>query len=263
MAQGGNKGLKKFYNIVYKKGEKMHYTSLLLSGDNIPPAKAEVLKKISWKGKTVLDAGCGTGGLAYEIAKRGAARVLAVDYSDSAIQVAKKTHAHTHLEFRCGDILEIKEKFDVVVTLGTLEHLDDPFVALKKLNSLLAPGGSLIATCPNWVNVRGYILLALGYLFDLPITKADLHYLTPVEFERWAKKLKMIVTWKTIEQEWGHGWKMTDDLSRRLPHVFRDAGVAVSVAKIKKFVSWLEDHAVRFEKDEPHTGAVALYHLKK
>ncbi|MBI2056303.1 MAG: class I SAM-dependent methyltransferase [Candidatus Sungbacteria bacterium] len=258
-----NKELQSFYNSVYEKGEKRHYTSLLLSGDKIPPAKAEVLKELSWKGKNVLDAGCGTGELAHAIAKRGAESVVGIDYSDAAIGEAKKTHVRRNLEFRCKNISDTKERFDVVVSLGTLEHLDDPFGALKQLSSLVKPKGSLIITCPNWTNVRGYILLTLKFLFDMSITKADLHYFTPVEFEAWAKKLHLKLSWRTVEQEWGHGKKMIEDLSRRLPNVFRDAGIRISQNKIKEFIHWLDEHAVRLEKNEIHAGAVALFHLKK
>lgn len=258
-----NKNLKQFYNSVYTKGEKKHYTSLFLSGDKIPPAKAEVLKEIVWKGKWVLDAGCGTGELAFEIAKCGAARVLGVDYSEPAVKTARELYVHKNLEFSCADISGIKEKFDVVASLGTLEHLDDPFVALKQFSSLLKPKGALIVTCPNWTNVRGYILLSLKFLFDLPITKADLHYLTPVEFEAWAKKLRLKLSWRTVEQEWGHGKKMIDDLSRRLPNVFRDADMKISDVRIKDFLTWLEAHMSVLEKNEVYTGAVAVYHLQK
>ena len=84
-----------------------------------------------------------------------------------------------------------KGKYDVIVSLGTLEHMDDPLRSLMHLKSLLLPGGKLVLTCPNWSNPRGYMLLTLYFLFNAPITLADLNYLTPVEFQKWAKKLKM------------------------------------------------------------------------
>ncbi len=258
-----NKDLKKIYNKIYKKGERGHYTSLILSGDKVPPAKTEVLKEISWRGKIVLDAGCGTGELAYCIAKKGAKEVLGVDYSKEAIAVAHKTYRSENLAFRAGNIENIQGRFDVVVSLGTLEHLNDPLSALRKLKNLLSPDGSLIITCPNWSNPRGYILMALKLLFDAKITLADLHYFTPLEFQGWAKKLRMKLSWRTVEQSWGHGEKMIKDFEKRLPNVLlKDKRFKTSSAQIQDLINWLKNHAVPLEKNTPFGGAVGLYHFR-
>ena len=257
-----NKDLATFYNSVYKKGEKKHYTSLLLSGDKVPPAKAEVIKEISWKDKTVLDAGCGTGELVYLIAKKGAKLVLGIDYSKEAIDVAQKTYREKNLSFACTDIKRLKgKKFDVITTLGTLEHVDDPLAVLKKLKNMLNPGGSLIVTCPNWVNPRGYMLQMLAQLFDAKITLADIHFFTPIEFEIWAKKLGMDLKWKTVEQEWGHGEKCISDFKRRLLNVVRDSKLPTDQKRIDRFIKWLDAHMVPLEKNTAYGGAVGLYHL--
>jgi len=258
-----NKDLTSFYNSVYKKGEKKHYSSLLLSGDKVPPAKMEVIKEISWKGKVVLDAGCGTGELPYLIAKKGAKRVIGVDYSQQAIDVAKEIYRLPNLEYVCGDIADIKGTFDVITTLGTIEHLDDPLSVLRKLKLMLAKKGSLIVTCPNWVNPRGYMLLMLKYLFDAKITLADIHFMTPLEFEAWAKKLRMKLTWKTVEHEWAHGKKCISDFERRLSNVMRDSKLPTDERKILDFIAWLETHMLPIEQNTTYGGAVGLYHLKQ
>ena len=258
-----NKDLATFYNSVYKKGEKGHYTSLLLSGDKVPMAKAEVIKEVSWKDKTVLDVGCGTGMMPYSIAKKGARHVLGIDYSKEAIGVAEKSYHAKNLSFECTDLSRLKgKKFDVITTLGTLEHVDDPLAVLRKLKSMLNPGGSLIVTCPNWVNPRGYMLQMLAQLFDAKITLADIHFFTPIEFEGWAKKLGMNLKWKTVEQEWGHGEKCISDFKRRLPNVARDSKLPTDQKHIDQFIKWLETHMVPMERNTRYGGAVGLYHLK-
>lgn len=258
-----NKDLKKFYDSVYKKGERKHYTPLLLFGDKVPPAKAEVLREISWKGKIVLDAGCGTGELAGLIAKKGAKRVVGVDYSKDAIVAAKTSWQNSNLEFFQKDLNDIKEKFDVVVSLGTLEHLDEPLEALKKLKNLVKPKGSLIITCPNWTNPRGYILQTLRHLFDAKITLADIHYFSPLDFTNFAKKLNMKLTWRTIDHSWAHGEKLVKDFTRRLPNVLlKDKRFKTDPVRITGFVSWIENTVVPIESKKPHSGAVGLYHLR-
>ena len=253
-----NKSLKKIYNKIYAKGERKHYSSILFSGDRVPLAKREVLKEINWRGKNVLDAGCGTGEIAFLIAKDGAKKVLGIDYSKEAILEAKKLHSRPNLSYECADLRKIKGKFDIIVSLGTLEHLDYPFSALKNLRAKLNPGGHLIITCPNWTNPRGYILMALLYLYRAKITLADLHYLTPTDFEGWAKELKMKLSWRTTEQEWGHGAKMILDFKKRLPKVVKS-----NKKKIEEFIVWLEKSAIPLEKNTKSSGAVGLYHFRK
>lgn len=41
------------------------------------------------------------------------------------------------------------ERFDCIVCNDVLEHLEDPWAALRTLGSLLAPGGSIVASIPN------------------------------------------------------------------------------------------------------------------
>lgn len=259
-----NKDLKKFYDAVYAKGESRHYTKLRLAKKgNLAADRAAVLAEMSWKGKTVLDVGCGTGETAYHIARRGAARVVGLDYSAQAIAVARRTYRHPNLFFEKKDIKNMREKFDVVITMGTLEHTDDPLATLKKLKQLLHPGGSIIVTSPNWSNPRGYMLLTLFFLFHARITLADLHYFTPIEFQQWAKALKMKLAWRTVDQDWAHGEKLVRDLARRLPNVARDSRLPATNARIKEFVVWIQRHVLPLEKDASHTGAIGVYHFRK
>lgn len=257
-----NAELKKFYNAVYKGGEQSHYTKLLFAKGRLAEDRIAVLGELSWKGKIVLDMGCGTGETAYSIAKRGAQAVLGVDYSRAAIAAAKKTYCHPRLSFLCQNIADVKGSYDAVITMGTLEHVDDPFPFLKKCKNLLRPGGSILVTSPNWVNPRGYVLLALKFLFNAPITLADIHYFTPRNFEVFASKLKMNMSWKTIDHEWSQGTRLIKDFQRRLPRIFSDRGLRVSEEKIHAYIGWLKEHLLRFEKPGKHTGAIGIYHFK-
>lgn len=258
-----NKELKKFYDSVYKKGEARHYTSLLFSGDKAPPARTEALREISWRNKTVLDAGCGTGELAYEIARREAKFVQGVDFSQEAIRLAQKNYTLPNLAYACVDLGGVKGKFDVIVSLGTLEHMDNPLACLRALKAMLRPGGHLLVTSPNWTNPRGYILLTLWYLFRARITLADLHCLTPIEFIAWAKKLNMKLTWRTVDQDWAHGQKLVRDFMRRLPNVSRDSKLPTTKKRIEEFIRWIRTHIIPLERDLPHTGAIGVYHFRK
>jgi len=83
-----------------------------------------------WKGKTVLELGCGTGELACALALSGA-KITAIDFSLSSIKkargLAKKLGVAKKTKFIEKNILNIKEdefggKFDCVIALGSLHH---------------------------------------------------------------------------------------------------------------------------------------------
>ena len=123
------------------------------------------------------------------------------------------------------DVNEIKEKFDVIVSNGTLEHMDDPLKSLKLFKKHLTKNGCIITTSPNWSNPRGYMLMPLLLLFNAPITLADLHYFTPVDFKNFSKQLGMSLSWKTFDKSWGHGDILVEDFKKRLGNVLRDSNL--------------------------------------
>lgn len=91
------------------------------------------------RGRRVLDAGCGTGAMAVELARRGA-EVLAIDLSPTLVQYAReRLPAHLgegSIEFRSGDMLDVAlGAFDHVVAMDSLIHYrtDDAVRALATL----------------------------------------------------------------------------------------------------------------------------------
>lgn len=257
-----NGDLRKFYDNIYKKGEESHYTKFLFARGSSAEDRVAVLKELSWKGKSVLDIGCGTGETAYAIACRGAQRVIGIDYSKDAITAAEKKYRHPRLSFLCQNIADTKGTYDAIITMGALEHIDSPLGLLKKCKRMLARGGSIIVTSPNWSNPRGYILLALKFLFDAPVTLADIHYFTPRDFEIFASKLKMNMSWKTVDHEWSQGGRLIKDFERRLPNVLRDAHLPTRKENITAYLNWLKKYLLKFEKPSMHTGAIGVYHFK-
>lgn len=260
-----NTDLKKIYNKAFKKGEQKHFTKFMAKEGVLPVEDRMVLERVKWKGKRVLDVGCGTGLLVHEIAKRGG-EAIGIDYSKDAIDEAKSLHQHPRVEYREEDIYKTyrkykKESFDYVVSLGTVEHLDKPFESLKLFKTFLKPGGSIIITCPNWTNPRGFVLQTMLRLFDAPITLADIHYFSPRVFEEWAKRNNCTLQWETFDESWGAGEVMINDFKRRLPNVLRDMEIK-NDAGIKSLITWLEKEALTFPWTGDHIGATALYHFK-
>lgn len=86
---------------------------------------------LSWlpadmSGLTLLDAGCGTGALSAEAARRGA-RVTAIDVAESLVAIARERLPadidHGLIDFRAGDMMdEGLGRFDYVVAMDSLIH---------------------------------------------------------------------------------------------------------------------------------------------
>ncbi len=91
------------------------------------------------RGARLLDAGCGTGSLALEAARRGAS-VVAVDLAPNLIELARQRTlddpAAESIEFRSGDMLDASlGRFDYVVAMDSLIHYtaSDMTAALNSL----------------------------------------------------------------------------------------------------------------------------------
>ena len=94
--------------------------------------------------RRALDAGCGDGLLASELAEV-CGEVIGIDNHAPTIARARAKHHRANLTFVDGDIMThpfAGESFDFVASIATLHHLPlDP--ALRRLRDLLRPGGVL------------------------------------------------------------------------------------------------------------------------
>ena len=86
-------------------------------------------------GKTVLDIGCNGGFYTMEMKRRGAARVLGIDFDEDYLNQARFAAEVEGLdiEFRrmsVYDVGALSERFDIVFFIGVLYHLRHPLLAL-------------------------------------------------------------------------------------------------------------------------------------
>lgn len=110
------------------------------------------------EGKAVLDLGCGSGRYSVEFAKRGAERVVGVDFAESMIRladaIALDQDVNNICEFNVGDLFEYQpqERFDLVLSIGVFDYTENPLSLLEKMQSLSR--GKLIATFPSYSAIR-------------------------------------------------------------------------------------------------------------
>ena len=94
-------------------------------------------------GRTVLDIGCNGGFYSIEMKKRGAERVLGLDFDERYLEQARFAAEVTgqDIEFRqmsVYDVAELGERFDVVLFMGVLYHLRHPLLALDLIHEHVA-----------------------------------------------------------------------------------------------------------------------------
>jgi 2-polyprenyl-3-methyl-5-hydroxy-6-metoxy-1,4-benzoquinol methylase len=107
---------------------------------------------------SALDAGCGTGIFSQYLARKGW-NVTAIDASPEMIEAARNYESLiTHYELK-GAIdfqnctIESFEaapnSFDVILSLSSLEYIEDDESAIQKFHKLLKPSGLLVVSVPN------------------------------------------------------------------------------------------------------------------
>jgi len=96
-------------------------------------------------GDRVLDVACGTGVLLPDYLKRQVGHLTGIDISPEMIRIARKKCDQPEVEFICGDVesTEFEELFNRVVVYNAFPHFPDPAALIKRLSSLLLPGGTL------------------------------------------------------------------------------------------------------------------------
>lgn len=97
-------------------------------------------------GERVLDIGCGIGAVAYDLAEKAGANVLAIDLNPNNIALARQRYAHRCITYQVGDALKDlpATPFDVVILSNVLEHLPGRVEFLHRLQSNIQPARILV-----------------------------------------------------------------------------------------------------------------------
>lgn len=112
-------------------------------------------------GEKVLDVGCGTGLLAYDLGQLTGPKgeVLGIDLSDDMLRYAtERCEEQPQVRFAQGDCTALAapaEHFDAVVCTQVLLYVEDVDAALAEFRRVLKPGGRLAVLETDW---RGAVL---------------------------------------------------------------------------------------------------------
>ena len=151
--EGKFKPLHKFnpLRIKYIKEKVMHHFNI--------NSKSKPLKNIE-----LLDIGCG-GGLLSEPMCRLGAKVTGIDASQKNIYVAsyhsKKNKLKINYLCSSPENIKLKKKFDVILNMEVVEHVDDLNLFLKKSSLMLKKNGLMFISTLN-KTLKSYVFAIIG-----------------------------------------------------------------------------------------------------
>lgn len=111
-------------------------------GDHVQSLRASLFCELGGSGLSVLDFGCGTGGV---IARVEAARRIGIEVSASAAASARAVGVEVH-----DALAHVADaSIDVAISFHAVEHVDDPLQILSGIRRVVRPGGHvrLIVPC--------------------------------------------------------------------------------------------------------------------
>jgi len=129
-------------------------------------------------GKSVIDIGCGPGHYGVELARRGAGRVLGVDFAKGMLEIAQANAERLGVKDKCtfkeGDFLTfpVTEKYDYAIVMGFMDYIKDPRKLIEKVLSVTTGkaffsfpiDGGLLA----WQRKKRYKSRCELYMYTLP-----------------------------------------------------------------------------------------------
>jgi 2-polyprenyl-3-methyl-5-hydroxy-6-metoxy-1,4-benzoquinol methylase len=142
------------------------YRASLSEGRSTEPVHQLVrrtLEREVGRAQTLLDVGCGTGGLARSLDGLFE-RYVGCD-------IVRYDGLPADLEFRQANLnaspYPIEDRFaDVVTCVETIEHLENPRLVMRELLRLAKPGGLVVVTTPNQLSLFSKISLVVKNQFQ-------------------------------------------------------------------------------------------------
>ena len=149
----------------------------------------ETLNKNNLNKIKILDIGCGGGLLAEPMCRLGA-EVTAIDASEKNINVAKLHSKKNDLKINyictSPEKLQIKNKFDVILNMEIVEHVEDVNFFLKSSSKLLKKNGIMFIATLN-KTLKSYIFAIVGAEYILRWLPIGTH-----EWEKFLKPEELI-----------------------------------------------------------------------
>lgn len=169
-------------------------------------------------GSRILDIGCSSGNLGSELIAKKNCEVVGLDLSAQDVKLAKKRLSDAQVRNAENEDLSDLGTFDYIIFADVIEHLMDPVATLRKIQSSLKPGGSVIFSIPNMANMATRLMVLDGviqYGETGLLDKTHLHYYDKAEVQRIFKE----AGYDLEEFDWVERYMSEAQLKTRLKHM--------------------------------------------
>ena len=149
-------GTELIYNTDFSPLERLYIKIFGVPINGLRIRARRILPLITDKYKNILDAGCGPGVFTFEMAKRfPESNVTGVDIEDSLLVTNTQIAENLTLDncrFEHIDLTDMEEceRFDLILSVDNLEHIEDDDNALRRFYQALTDGGELIIHVPGY-----------------------------------------------------------------------------------------------------------------
>jgi 2-polyprenyl-3-methyl-5-hydroxy-6-metoxy-1,4-benzoquinol methylase len=138
---------------------------------------------------SVLELGCGHGARNLFAIEAQAASLVAVDFnlSDAVKEHPKFIGVESSIDGALPQLAE--RRFDLILLISVLEHLEDPLRILTQCRKMLSPGGALLVNVPTWLG-KVFLELAAFKLNLAPKAEMDDHKMYYDKRDLWPLLVK-------------------------------------------------------------------------
>lgn len=109
----------------------------------------DLLEPFVGRDSRIADVGCANGGLLGEFKRRGFEHVTGFDPAPASAQAAAHFYGVPVQTATIADLATVRERFDLIILTGVMEHVRDVDASLDLLIPLLNPGGLLYVEVPD------------------------------------------------------------------------------------------------------------------
>ncbi|MGW8228550.1 MAG: class I SAM-dependent methyltransferase [Gammaproteobacteria bacterium] len=128
-----------------------------------------IIKTFNAQGKTpvLMEIGSGQGYFLHELESNLNAKGLncVIESGDIEPEQMVSDTINTHI-FNAQDEFNLSRKYDLIIAIDLLEHIENPFHFIREIAKSLIPNGQVILTSPNILSIRSRLRFLLTGCYD-------------------------------------------------------------------------------------------------